>query len=480
VPDPSLFADSTVDPTDLEALGALLREADPGGRLRPVGMRVVRIGPDALDEVPQIVASLRAPGPIAVITDSTPMRRGPDDLKPMLVSRLGRVSDTRWTVIGAARAELHADDAALAEADAAVAGAGCVVSIGSGTITDIAKDAAHRAGDVPLVVVQTAVSVNAFSNDMTVLLRDGVKRTVKSSWPTALVIDLPVIRDAPPAMNRAGFGELAAMFTAPADWYLAGALGMDPDWHPAPVALFRREGEALLAAADAVHDQEPAALALLARLMTLSGMALGLAGKTAPISGTEHIVSHLLDMDAELRHRPFAFHGAQVGVAAIIMALAWAETLDTFDPAAVDLEAAYPDPAAYELAVRAAFGPLDPSGAVADECWRDVERKLHRWRAARPAFEAFLAAWPRHRDALRELVVDPPILADAVRRSGAPARFSEIDPPVDASVARRVLSSCHLMRERFVLVDLRGFTGTWTAADVDRLLARAARLGAGL
>jgi hypothetical protein len=36
------------------------------------------------------------------------------------------------------------------------------------------------------------------------------------------------------------------------------------------------------------------------------------------------------------------------------------------------------------------------------------------------------------------------------------------------------------MRDRFVLADLRALTGTWSATDVDRLLARAAELGAGL
>ena len=68
-------------------------------------------------------------------------------------------------------------------------GAGCVVSVGSGTMTDVAKDASMRAGDIPFVVVQTAVSVNAFSDDMAVLLRDGVKRTVPSRWPDVLIVD---------------------------------------------------------------------------------------------------------------------------------------------------------------------------------------------------------------------------------------------------------------------------------------------------
>jgi glycerol-1-phosphate dehydrogenase [NAD(P)+] len=476
----TLDQDDLPDPTDLAAIRRLLAVADPDGRLHPVGLRAIEIGDNALDALPGLVRRLARPGLIVVLCDPTPMRRGAADLKPLVVDLLRSVGEVRFAVIGAGRADLHADDDALAEGDAAIAGAGIVVVVGSGTMCDIGKDTTHRAGDVPLVIVQTAVSVNAFSDDMSVLVRDGVKRTTPTRWPDALVIDLGVIAGAPADMNRAGFGELASMFTAPADWYLAGALGMDDAWHPAPVDLFRREGAGLLAVADAVHAHEPAALALLARLMTLSGMALGVAGKTAPISGSEHLVSHLVDMDAEARGRPLAFHGAQVGVASLLMALAWDETLRTFDPAAVDVEAAYPEPVIVEAAVRAAFGPLDASGAVADECWRDVERKLARWRAARPRFETFLAAWPEHRDRLRALAIDPALLADAVRRSGAPARFSELSPAAGAGLARWALASAPLMRDRFVLTDLRVFTGTWAASDVDRLLARAAEIGAGL
>lgn len=476
----TLGTDPLPDPTDLDAIRHLLDAADPDRRLHPVAMRAIEIGPDALDALPEIVRSLSRPGPIVVIGDQTPMRRGADDLKALVVERLAPLGDVRRAVIGEGRRELHADDDAVGEADAAIAGAGVVVCVGSGTMCDIGKDSTHRAGDVPLVVVQTAVSVNAFSDDMAVLIRNGVKRTTPSRWPDALVIDLGVIADAPPDMNRAGFGELAAMFTAPADWYLAGAVGMDADWHPAPVSLFRREGEALIDAAAAVRAHEPAALATLARLMTLSGMALGVAGKTAPISGTEHMISHLLDMDAEQAGRRVAFHGAQVGVASIVMALAWHETLETFEPAAVDLDAAYPDPARVQAEVLAAFGPMDPTGAVAAECWRDVQRKLDRWSAARPTFERFLDAWPAHRAQLRALVIDPATLAAAIRRAGAPARFSELDPVVGPALARWAIGSCPWYRDRFVLADLRSLAGTWTTADVDGLLERAASLGAGL
>ena len=234
-------------------------------------------------------------------------------------------------------------DAAIAEA-----GAGCVVSVGSGTITDIAKDASWRAGTIPFVVVQTAVSVNAFSDDMAVLLRDGVKRTVPSRWPDALLIDLRVIADAPAAMNRAGFGELCSMFTAPADWYLADALGMDDSFDEAVVGLFRDGADALLAGAERVRDNDPAMLAELAGRMTLTGIAMGVAGRTAPLSGTEHLLSHLLDMAAGAADRPLAFHGAQVGVATVLAATVWHDTLERLDPAVLLEDAAFPDPNAIE------------------------------------------------------------------------------------------------------------------------------------
>ena len=158
--------DSTAapDPTDLDAIRVLLQEQDPTGRLHPIGMRAIRIGENALAELPALVLHLARPGPVIVIGDPTPIRRGGDDLKVLVADLLAVGHEARRATIGAGRAELHADEAALVEAAAAIAGAGCVVSVGSGTMTDIAKAATHRAHDLPLIVVQTAVSVNAFSD----------------------------------------------------------------------------------------------------------------------------------------------------------------------------------------------------------------------------------------------------------------------------------------------------------------------------
>jgi glycerol-1-phosphate dehydrogenase [NAD(P)+] len=414
------------------------------------------------------------------VVDATPMRREGEDLKSGVERLLAGRFEVRREIIGEGREALHADEAALDETADAVSGADCVVVVGSGTITDLAKEATARAGTPPLVVVQTAASVNAFSDDMAVLLRSGTKRTVASRWPDALLIDIPVLAGAPPAMNLAGFGDLISIWTAPADWYLASAVGMDDSYHEAPVALVREQGRGLLEEAAGLRDGDPEALERLARVLTLSGFTLGVAGKTAPLSGTEHLVSHLIDMSAEQSGLPFAFHGAQVAVAAIPVAAAWEDFLATFDPSALDADRLFPGEPEMEPIVRRAFARIDPSGRVGEECWSDYRGKLLLWQRSRPRVERFLGDWPEHRARLREMVLPPEALGGALREAGAPARFGELDPPVPPDVARWALENCHLMRNRFTLADLLFYAGMWDDASVERLLQRARSAGGGL
>lgn len=465
------------DPTDLAGLRRLMVTGAAGPPRKPIGMGKVRIASNALVDLADEVEAVRRPGPVVLIVDPTPMRRAGGDLKATVAAALSARFDMRLAVIRTHGVELHADEDALAQADLAVVGAGCVVSVGSGTITDIAKDASHRAGGIPFVVVQTAVSVNAFSDDMAVLLRDGVKRTVPSRWPDALIVDLEVLADAPPAMNRAGFGELCSMFTAPADWYLASAIGLADDFDGGIVGLFRDGADGLLDGAARVGANDPAMLSELAARMTLTGIAMGVAGRTAPLSGTEHLLSHLLDMAAQLSGRPLAFHGAQVGVASILAATIWQDTLDRFDPNDLTRDAAFPRHDQVERRVRSAFDPMDPTGRMADECWRDVGRKLERWRAQRSSVATFAADWDRHRRALGDLVVTPRRLSEALTEAGAATRMEALEPAPPPDVVRWALRALPLMRDRFTVADLRFFAGSWDDTTVDELLDRSGILG---
>ena len=193
---------------------------------------------------------------------------------------------------------------------------------------------------------------------MAVILKNGVKRTVTSTWPAALVVDTQILAAAPPAMTAAGFGEMMSMFTAPADWRLAAMAGVDASFDPGIVGLFRPRGEALLAAAPALRQGDETALTLLARLLTASGLAMGAAGRTAPLSGMEHLVSHLIDMSAEADGRRVGLHGAQVGVAALLAACLWERLLDRLEPG--DFERTVPDEESMRREIATRFARARP------------------------------------------------------------------------------------------------------------------------
>src|ERR671921_2752969 len=462
---------SNVDPTNLEALRKALASSDPDGKLAPVGMSRIEIGPEALYSLTEVVTGLTEGRHVVFVADATPMFRNGEDLKERVARTLSESFELERAVIGTDRNELHADEEAVAEVEEAIDGADCVVSVGSGTITDLCKKATDRRGSLPFVVVQSAGSVNGFSNDFTVLLKGGAKRTVPSRCPDALLIDLPVLASAPHKMNAAGFGDTLATFTAPADWYLAYLLGMG-DYHQAPITLLLEQAHEVLDEAAALGRREPEALYKLASVLTLTGIACGAAGSTAPGSGTEHLVSHLLDMSAVQLDRPFAFHGAQVGVATVPVAAAWEVLFSELDPAKIDPDDCFPEPEEMEPEVRKAFAKIDSSGEVGEECWNDYSKKIERWKSCRPHFEGFLANWPQYKDELKEMIVPPERLGNALKESGAPARFGELDPPIPEETAFWALKNCHLMRNRFTLADLLFFISWWDEGFVEKLFDR--------
>jgi glycerol-1-phosphate dehydrogenase [NAD(P)+] len=486
-------------------IGALRRElagAPDGSRLNPLGLGRVVGGAGAVDGLAGVTAGLARPGgEVVVLAAATPMSAGGRDLRAMVEAALDASFTVRWVVVGPAAPAgglVHADEPTVAAAAAATAGADCVVTVGSGTVTDIGKAAAP--GGTPLVAVQTATSVNGYADPFSVLLRRGVKRTTPSRWPDALVIDPGVLLDAPPDLNRAGAGDLMAMFTANADWYLASAVlgpprpgpdpgptghSGDPPYHPAVAGLVRARGPRLLAlAAGLGADAAPGAgapaparpgpgpLAELAGLLTLSGVAMGVAGATAPASGMEHAISHLLEMAATARGEPASFHGTQVGVASIVAARTWAHVLRLVAGGGLGRAATLPDPDAVRDRIGQAFAAVDPGGAMAAECFSDYARKLRRLGSGDPGdpLAALRASWTAHRDVLDGLLLDPAAVAGALWSAGLPARFSDLAEPVDDATARWAVANCALQRQRFCVADLAMLLGAWDDADVDDVL----------
>ncbi len=233
------------DPTDLDGLREYLAAEDKEHRLLSLDMMGVTISSDAhLGVGAAAKAALAAAGKtgranIVVLVDMSAIRRAGQSLRRIVEDQLSGDHDIRTEVLDDGHATLHAHEQTLDAATAAVKGADLVVTIGSGTMTDVGKVATNRNGDIPQVVVQTAASVDGFTDNVSVVLKNGVKRTIPSRWPTFVLADAVTIADAPLELNTSGFGEAISLFTAPADWYLANLTGLDSTFHPASMALLK-------------------------------------------------------------------------------------------------------------------------------------------------------------------------------------------------------------------------------------------------
>lgn len=419
-------------------------------------------GPAALDELPVLCRRLALPGEVVLLTDETPKHADGRDLVIWAGELIG---EHRHVVVCSAHGSVVLDKATVDSTVSAVGSVGLIVSLGSGTITDLGKVVSARSG-APLVAVQTAASVNGFSDPLSVLVIGGAKRTKPSAWPAALVIDDRVIDAAPPFLNRSGVGDAIAIWSAPADWLLACSVGLDGPFLPEAV-------DPVLTAVEHLADPDPAvARQALIESLTVGGQMIGVADSTAPLSGSEHLTSHILDMAAMARGVEHDLHGAQVGVATVVCTALWHEVREStslFDRPWADLHY----PADLEDRVRTTWSALDPSGALGEECWTAVARKIAAWDASNKG-DCY-----SNRAALVErlfgYVGTPERSAATLKHWGAASTFAELTPAVTPEQVLWTLLALPYMRDRLTLPDLLVMTGEWHDELIRRVLARAFR-----
>lgn len=192
-----------------------------------------------------------------------------------------------------------------------------LVAVGSGTINDLCKYAAARAGK-PYAVFATAPSMNGYASANAAITIDGHKKSVPAAAPVGVFIDLGVFAKAPPRMIRAGLGDSVCRTTAQTDWLLSHHLLGTP-YRTAPFALLAEDETELLDQAEALLNGDLDAMRLLARTLVLSGIGMTLCGSSHPASQGEHLISHYIDMMSPAG-RPGILHGEQIAVTTLTMA----------------------------------------------------------------------------------------------------------------------------------------------------------------
>jgi glycerol-1-phosphate dehydrogenase [NAD(P)+] len=190
-----------------------------------------------------------------------------------------------------------------------------LVGVGGGRAIDVAKTAA-LACEVDVASVPTSITHDGISSPVASLTDEaGMRSSVPAATPAAVIIDLDVVEAAPPAMLRAGAGDLLSNLSAIEDWRLADARGQDT--YDAYSALIADGAARPVLSLDGLVG--PGRIEVLAKGLVLSGLSMATAGTSRPCSGAEHLVSHSLD---RLLGNAARLHGEQVALGTLVATVA--------------------------------------------------------------------------------------------------------------------------------------------------------------
>lgn len=102
-----------------------------------------------------------------------------------------------------------------------------VYAVGGGLVADAAKYLAVKLG-LPLVVLPTALSVDAFITAASGIRRDGCVYYIETKVPERLILDFDVIAKAPINIRAAGITDVMSIATGSWDWKFAHEQGKNP------------------------------------------------------------------------------------------------------------------------------------------------------------------------------------------------------------------------------------------------------------
>lgn len=273
------------------------------GKVHEVYTKKVILDKDAISKVPRIIDELSLSGDVVVVDDEITRKIAGIKLIDLLKQNGINVKEYvmyKPTIEEVKKVELTMNKCSYA------------IAVGGGSVIDTCKLASYRCG-IPFFSIPTTLSHDGIvSATASIVDEEGVKKTYPARSPVAVVFDLEVLISQPRRMIASGCGDMVGKATSLKDWELAKK---DKDEYYCPTAAKL----SLMTYEDTIKFIQLGGkdIARFAWTIFKSGIAMALIGSSRPNSGSEHIISHYIDMHSK---NP-AMHGEQVGIATILMSL---------------------------------------------------------------------------------------------------------------------------------------------------------------
>ena len=328
-----------------------------------------------------------------------------------------------------------------------------IISVGSGTVNDLGKYSASEDG-IDFWCMPTAPSMNGYTSGIAAIKVKGVKRTLPAAPPKRIYAIPEVIQNAPLKLRQAGFCDVLAKVVSDIDWQCESLL-FSGSYCALPAAMMTTVEKSYSEHAEEIGRGDKSAVMGLFHGLLISGVAMSLAGSSAPASGGEHLVSHFWDMREPITGREPELHGLQVGVGIILSTACYRRLREL---TAADL----PRHAEKLFAATAAEIPAI-WGPYADEVAK-------QFRGKRDALLQFDTRLPEKWSELQTLFhqVQPPgYFVELFSRTGAPFNLGAFRLTAEEFILAALNSRA--IRERITVLDLAAHAGVLDLAANDTL-----------
>lgn len=191
-----------------------------------------------------------------------------------------------------------------------------LVAIGSGTIHDLTRYAATEY-DIPFVSIPTAASVDGYAANVAALNWDGMKKTVAGVSPRWILADTDIFGAAPSRLTASGVSDFLGKYISILDWKVAHLVTGEYICEEV-CDLLEKSLRDVSRVLDDIRYGDKEAIEKLMYALILSGLCMQMVESPRPVSGAEHMVSHLWDLNV-LNEQTNALHGEQVGLGLLLV-----------------------------------------------------------------------------------------------------------------------------------------------------------------
>ncbi len=387
------------------------------GRRHAAPVAYLRIGGGAIESLPEGLKALGARRPMVYCDENTREAAG---RRVEALLRAAGVEYSLWTI--------PAKEGRPRPAEWELGSMGMhfdgrcdfILGIGSGVINDLCKRMGYISGR-RTGIVGTAPSMDGYASDSSSMEVDGIKTTLYNPGPEMILCDTEIMARAPMRMLWAGVGDMLAKYVSICEWRIAHIV--TGEYYCENVAeLMRGARDRVADSARAVARREPGAVRSVAEGLITAGLAMAFAGISRPASGIEHYFSHMWEMQALERGKPYDLHGVQVGVGTLLALKIYGRLIGTRpDPARAEAAMARFDPRAWEADVWRIFGSAAPGILEGEKRFRKNDPRRQK-----AHMEVIAARWEDILGAMREELPDARKIGALMRETGMPTQPEEL------------------------------------------------------